>query len=74
MDEIKHQELTNYKLEQITVRLDKIDKKLDDGVSRSEVETIQKRIDNLEDTNKWLNRLVIGAIMLALISGIIISK
>lgn len=74
MDEQKHQDLVNYKLEQITLRLDKIDKKLDDGVSRPEIDALQKRILDLEETNKWLNRLVISAVILALIGGIIVLK
>lgn len=74
MDEQKHQDLVNYKLEQISVRLDKIDKKLDDGVSRAELEAMQNRVSELEDTNKWLNRLVIGAVILALIGGIVVLK
>jgi len=78
MEELKHQELVNYKLEQIAVRLDKIDKKLDDGDSRyvnqEQLKSVILRVKELEDTNKWLNRLVIGVVILALLGGIIISK
>ncbi len=74
MEEIRHQELVNYKLEQISVRLDKIDHKLDDGVSRAEHEAVLKRIGDLEDTNKWLNRTVLAVIIVALLGTIIITR
>jgi len=73
MEEIKHQELVNYKLEQIAVRLDKIDRKLEDGDSRfvprrefEELKIVVEKKVNKEDYI-FIRNLVIGAYGLVII-------
>lgn len=55
--------------------VDKSLKALEDGkASKSSVEELQKRIDDLEDDKKWLVRLVLSFIIIAILGAVFVAS
>ncbi len=64
-------------VEYVVKQVDDISKKIDDlgdkHPTKSEHTSLEKRVENLEDSNKWLSRTIGGTILTVVLTGSILA-
>lgn len=68
-------ELVIQKIGSMEVQLNKMEERLNNQfVLKESFDSVKDRVQNLEDSNTWITRLVLGLVVTAIVGAVIVIK
>ena len=68
-------ELVIQKIGSMEVQLNKMEERLNNQfVLKESFDSVRDRVQNLEDSNTWITRLVLGLVVTAIVGAVIVIK